>query len=156
MMKSSLFGFRLSIVQLNDRKNALNIDHIIQTMLSTTHNISPVGILFNYDCPHSKSFISAVSENKKKQFVQFRISDKLFRFQCSTAKCFAEHFKWLIFEENIDSMAIQQFQVISLFIDAEIAYINFAVAIESANKRCFTRELIIIASYIINVFFASF
>lgn len=65
MMESSLLGFRLSIVQLNDKNNDLNVDHIIETMLHTTRNICPVGILFNYDCPHSKSFVSAVSATKK-------------------------------------------------------------------------------------------
>lgn len=67
MMDSSLFGFQLSIIQMKDtnNKNNLNLDHIIQTILITTHNISPVGILFNYDCPYSKSFISAVSNNEK-------------------------------------------------------------------------------------------
>lgn len=63
MMQSSLFGFRLSIVQLNDANNDLNVNQIIQTMLLTTHNVCPVGILFNYDCPYSKSFVSAVSED---------------------------------------------------------------------------------------------
>lgn len=71
MMESSLLGVRLSIVQLNDRNTSLNIDHIIKTMLFTTHNISPVGIIFNYDCPHSKSFISAVSRKKSAQFRVF-------------------------------------------------------------------------------------
>lgn len=64
MMESRVLGFRLSIVQLNANNNDLNVDHIVQTMLLTTRNICPVGILFNYDCPHSKSFVSAVSEKK--------------------------------------------------------------------------------------------
>lgn len=70
MMQSSLLGFRLSIVQLNDKNNDLNVNHIIQTMLLTTHNVCPVGVLFNYDCPHSKSFVSAVSGKNTKQRIR--------------------------------------------------------------------------------------
>lgn len=70
-MESSLLGVRLSIIQLNDRHNGPNIVQIIRTMTSSTHNICPVGILFNYDCPLSKSFISAVSKNQCVQFGMF-------------------------------------------------------------------------------------
>lgn len=47
-------------------------------------------------------------------------------FQCD--KCFLTKFKWLIYEhgtvENDDSRAINQFQTLHLFIDAEITLVQ--------------------------------
>lgn len=90
MLHASKLDFRMSIVPLKDD---VNIDHIVQTMLFTIHDISPIGILFNYDCPHSKSFIAAVCEFKNR-----------FNFKFSINRCSVSVF--------VDQMLCWAFQVV--------------------------------------------
>lgn len=74
MKEASSLSFRLSVVQLSDNNNLI-VDYAVQTLLRATRYISPVGILFNYDCAYSKSFIFAVSRNANstelKRFAKF-------------------------------------------------------------------------------------
>lgn len=135
MRESSLLGFRMSIFQLKDSSDDQSMKHAIQLMLSTTHNISPVGVLFNFDCSRSVDFMSAVSNKAKSLNAKIFEKLKMILFQCAGVRCFAASFNWLIFEENSNAYAIEQLRVAALYIDAQIAYINFADAIESANER---------------------